>query len=185
MNGTEQLYRDSAIAYALTLPHGEARAAVLHEAFEWIGTPWMHKNRVKGRGVDCGNYPGGVFAAVGLIDMPPLLEYSHQFWAHSDQELFRDEIEKYCIPLGRVEPEPGDIIGLKLRPLGPTICHVGVCVRYPQFIHARGGAFSKDGKVELGNLTGPYEKLWSGVWRLRRWVEPTVRLASVNDSSVS
>jgi cell wall-associated NlpC family hydrolase len=176
MNGQEREYRDAAVAYALTLPHGAARAAVLTEAFEWIGTPWMHRNRVKGRGdgsggVDCGNYPGGVFANIGLIEMPPLLDYSHQFWAHSDEELFRDQLERFCERLGKVEPLPADIIALQLRDNGPTVCHIGICVRHPQFIHARGGAFSRDGHVELGDLTGPYEKMWSGTWRLREWCD--------------
>jgi len=160
---------DHAVALALASPHGEERAAVVREAWEWIGTPWLHRNRIKGGGVDCGNLPGGVFANVGLIEAPAPFVYSHQFYMHSKEELFRDAIEEFCEPLGKVEPLPADIVALQFRSDGPTICHVGIVVAWPMIIHARGGAWSKDGQVELGGMTGPYLKKWSGTWRLRRW----------------
>jgi len=90
---------------------------------------------------------------------------------HSDEELFRDKLEEFCVPMGKVEPLPADIIALQLRKNGPTVCHIGITVAHPQIIHARGGPHSKDGRVELGDLAGPYLKLWSGTWRLRTWCD--------------
>lgn len=42
------------------------RDAIVAEARTWIGTPWRHQARVKGVGVDCIGFVGGVAMALGL-----------------------------------------------------------------------------------------------------------------------
>ncbi len=41
---------------------------IVAEARTWIGTPWKHQARVKGVGVDCIGFVGGVGVALGLGD---------------------------------------------------------------------------------------------------------------------
>lgn len=160
-----------AIAAALAAPHGEERAMVVREAISWHGTPWCHENRRKGMGVDCGNFLPQPFATFGFIDEPPLFKYPHDFYRHSPVEIFRDLIEKYCEPIGRRAGFPGDIWGIKFSRATPQVCHAGFFLDFPNVLHARGGAFSREGQVEFGKMTGPMMTLWSGTWRLRRWLD--------------
>lgn len=41
---------------------------IVAEARTWIGTPWRHQARVKGVGVDCIGFVGGVGVALGLSE---------------------------------------------------------------------------------------------------------------------
>lgn len=50
------------------------RADIVAEARTWIGTPWRHQARVKGVGVDCIGFVGGVAVALGI---PEGLEWYH------------------------------------------------------------------------------------------------------------
>jgi cell wall-associated NlpC family hydrolase len=170
LNGGESAIYHDAIANALRLPFGEDRARVVHEAFDWLRTKWMHRNRTKGKGVDCGNFPLGVWIGAGLIPVSTeLLIYNADFYLHSKEEKFRDAVEVYCDRLGVVDTMPGDLVGFQFTPGCPSICHVAIVVMDDHIIHARGGAFSKDGAVELGSLRGSYLKMFSGVWRFRQW----------------
>jgi cell wall-associated NlpC family hydrolase len=165
---------DAAIAAALASPRGEERAAVIREAWSWLGTRWIHESRVKGEGdggggVDCGNFPSGVFLGAGMIDDPGLFKYRHDHYKHSNQEFFRDIIERFCDRMGKIAPLPGDLVGFRFHPKNPTICHIAIALAHPTMIHSAGGPWSPDGAVELGDLIGPWARMWSGTWRLRRW----------------
>ncbi len=162
---------ETAVRAALACPHGDERALVVREAMSWHGTPWRHENRVKGRGVDCGNFLPQPFAKFGFIEEPELFKYPHDFFNHSPTEIFRDIIERYCEPIGRLAGMPGDIWGIKFTHATPQVCHSGIFLDFPTIIHARGGAYSRDGKVELGRMGGHLASLWSGTWRLRRWCD--------------
>ena len=145
-------------------PHGKERAAVIREAWSWIHTPWLHENRVKGRGVDCGNYPAGVFANTGLIEPPPLYKYPHDFYMHSDAELFHEIVEQFCDRVDG-EPLPGDIAGFKVG--RPTVGHVAIVVCWPVVLHAVRPAK----EVIADDHLGPLARAFSGLWRLKRWCE--------------
>ena len=45
----------------------DLRAAVCSEARRWIGTPWHHRQRALGAGVDCAHLLIAVYAACGLL----------------------------------------------------------------------------------------------------------------------
>ena len=44
----------------------QERAAVVAEAKAWLGTPYHHRAKLKGVGVDCAQLPIAIYAAVGL-----------------------------------------------------------------------------------------------------------------------
>ena len=52
----------------------DERALVVRIAQEWAGTPYHHRARIKGVGVDCGQLVAGVFEEAGLI--PPGMRIS-------------------------------------------------------------------------------------------------------------
>ena len=100
------LMPDAHLRAALDAPHGGERAMLIREAWSWMHTPWLHENRVKGRGVDCGNFVAGVFANAGLIEEPPLYRYPHDFYLHDDRELFRNIVAGFCGKLPILRPRP-------------------------------------------------------------------------------
>jgi cell wall-associated NlpC family hydrolase len=60
------------------------RQDVVREALGWEGTPYHHRARLRGVGVDCAMLPAMVYEAVGLI---PRVEpdYSPQWMLHRDE----------------------------------------------------------------------------------------------------
>ena len=150
---------------ALDAPHGQDRLKVLEEAWTWLYTPWRHESRVKGAGVDCGNLVSGVFAGAGLIELPPVLTYPHDFYLHSADELFVRELEKFCC---RVEgdPLPADVVGFKIGM--PTVGHIAIVIRWPVILHS----VRPSKQVTLDDvITGPLQRAYVGVWRLKEWCE--------------
>jgi cell wall-associated NlpC family hydrolase len=62
------------------------REDVVREALSWIGTPFHHAGRVKGAGVDCGQFPLAVFESCGLIPNYVPAHYPADFHLHSNEE---------------------------------------------------------------------------------------------------
>ena len=164
---------------ALGASHGQERLRVVLEAWSWMHTPYLHENRLKRDarfagdvgGADCGNYQGAVFAAAGLIEEPPLYKYPHDFYKHSDQEVFRDIVAGFCERVDEFPPLPADIIAVAFGKV--SIAHLALVVNWPVVIHTtRGG-----GGVELDDGSqGNLSVRRSGVWRLKRWCEREHRL---------
>lgn len=173
------------IAAALAAPHGAERAKVIAEALEWNDTPWRHENREKGKGVDCGNYPAGVFANAGMIAAPPLYCYGRHFYLRGE-EVFRGYVANFCTEVGHREydqfgggairprgpligeqkPLPGDILGFAVGRV--TVGHVAIFLSGEDFIHSYNGRAYQ--KVELGDLReASFARALSGIWRLTRW----------------
>lgn len=120
----------------------EQRAAILEEARSWIGTPFHHRARVKGVGVDCAQLVIAVYAAVGLIDDFQPADYPPDWHLHRDEERFLN----YVVDRARQvdSPDPGDLI---LMQFGRCYSHGAIAVDAHTCIHA----FVNRG-VELGDL---------------------------------
>lgn len=160
----------------LAQPHGEDRLKIVREAWGWQDTPWRHHSRDKGKAVDCGNFPAAVFHNAGLIAQPVMIDYPADFFHHSKEEIFRDQLEQFCNRMGKITPSAGDILGFQLNPTTPSVCHVGIFVEGTRMIHVRGGIASRggtgnQGHVEFGDLLGEYLTMFSGVWRLKAWCD--------------
>lgn len=107
------------------------RAAVVAEAHEWLGTPWHHRARVKGQGVDCGQLIGEIFTACGLVDAFDTGDYSMQHHLHRSDELVKGWVERFAGPVET--PLPGDLVLFKF---GRCFSHLGLVVAWPTIIHA-------------------------------------------------
>lgn len=137
------------------------RAAVVAEALSWRGTPWHHKARIKGVGVDCAMFPAAVYEATGLIEhVDP--DYPRQWMMHRERELFVE----WVLHVGGREIErpavlPGD---LGLWHFGRTFSHGGIFVSQEQVIHAMVGAGVQldevNRHVDLSNREARYFTLW-------------------------
>ena len=76
---------------------------IIDEARTWLGTPFKHQGRVKGRGVDCAGLIVGVAKALDIED------YTFTGYGREPNKgMLESEIAKYCIPMPK--PMPGCIL---------------------------------------------------------------------------
>lgn len=108
------------------------RDEVVAEAITWELTPYHHKARIKGVGVDCAQFPAAVYEAVGLI---PHIEpgYSPQWMLHRDEEQFLGWVRQFAREIGREAVGPGDFAIWKY---GRCFSHGAMVIDAPQIIHA-------------------------------------------------
>lgn len=116
----------------------EQRQRVVEEAYKWLRTPYHHRGRVRGAGVDCAMLPAEVYHACGLI---PHLEPEHYpiDWAlHRSDERYLGWVTQHA---HRVEaPGLGDLVLFKV---GRCFSHSAIIVGWPTIIHA----MTKEGVV--------------------------------------
>lgn len=126
----------------------EARAAIVAEAMTWLKTPYHHRARIKGAGVDCAQLPIAVYADLGLI--PPIdPTYVRDWHLHRSEELYLGWVERYAEEIERDAVRPGDF---GLWKYGRTFSHGAIAVDPPVMIHAYLGR-----GVELIDVTGDEE----------------------------
>lgn len=107
------------------------REAIVAEAEGWLRTPFKHRARVRGAGVDCIQLLVAVFESVGLIRGVDAGKYPPDWFLHrADDRLVRG-IARVAIPV--TVPQPGDIA---LFQIGRAVAHAGIVVQWPEIIHA-------------------------------------------------
>jgi cell wall-associated NlpC family hydrolase len=109
----------------------DPRAAVIAEARSWIGTPFHHRQRVKGAGVDCGQLPLAVYEAAGIIPHVEVPHYPPDFAMHSEDPWYLRIIEQFAHPVET--PRPADFA---IFMWGRTHSHGAIVVDWPMVIHA-------------------------------------------------
>ena len=123
--------------------NAERRERVVAEALSWLGTPYAHRQRLRGVGVDCAQLPLAVYEACGLIADAEVQPYAAQWHLHRGEELYL----AYVQALGGREvaaPEPGDLV---LWRYGRTFSHGAILVAPARVVHAVRGQ-----GVVLGDL---------------------------------
>jgi len=104
----------------------EIRARVVAEAMSWIGTPYRHRQRLKGLGVDCAQILAAVYEDAGVIGHLELGEYATQWHLHHERELYLEWLERVgARRLDGEDPLPGDVGVWKY---GLTHSHGGIVV---------------------------------------------------------
>lgn len=109
----------------------EQRAALVEAARGWIGTPYHHRARVKGAGVDCAQLLIGVYAEAGVIEAFDTGEYPMDWMMHREEERFLAWVERYLVEVET--PSPGDVA---IWRFGRTFSHGAIVTEWPEFIHA-------------------------------------------------
>jgi len=107
---------------------------VISEARRWIGTPYCHRARLRGVGVDCAQLPLAVYAACGITGLPDPGDYPIQWHMHRSSERYlqgalavADEVQ---------DPAPGDLV---IFQYGRTHSHGAIITEWPHIIHAAAG----------------------------------------------
>lgn len=144
------------------MTEAEERAAVVAEAKTWLRTPYHHRARVKGHGVDCAQLLVEVFSNAGVIAKFDTGEYPNDWMLHRGEERFLGWIEKYARVV-ITPPLPGDIVMWKY---GRSFSHGGIVTSWPEIIHA----FIRERCVILGDATkGDLSIHDRVIYRLKTW----------------
>jgi cell wall-associated NlpC family hydrolase len=123
--------------------HPDERHALVTAAHGWLNTPYHHRARVKGAGVDCAQLLIGVYADAGLISAFDTGEYPPDWMLHREEERFLAWIDQYLVEVE--QPLPGDVA---IWRFGRSFSHGAIVTYWPEFIHA----WRVAGCVCLGNL---------------------------------
>ena len=123
----------------------EQRENVKRVAREWLGTPYHHRARVKGKGVDCAHVLIEIFVEAGIFERFDPGKYSRDWHLHRGEEMYLQSLEKIAgdpikadtsIHLWQAEgykPLTGDVL---LWRVGRTYSHGGVVTDWPYVVHA-------------------------------------------------
>lgn len=110
----------------------DIRTQIVNEAKAWVGTPYHHRARVKGAGVDCAQLLIGVYSACGLIPAAfDVADYPMDWHLHKDEERYLNHVIAHAHPVD--EPLPGDVV---LFQFGRTVSHGAIVSEWPFIIHA-------------------------------------------------
>jgi cell wall-associated NlpC family hydrolase len=108
------------------------RAAVLAEARSWIGTPYHHKGRVKGAGVDCATILLEVYARAGVIPEIDVGHYPMDWHMHRDEERYLNFVGRFAVEITH-PPLPGDVVVWRF---GRVFSHGAIVMAWPRVLHA-------------------------------------------------
>lgn len=100
------------------------REQIVAEARSWVGTPWVHQHRVKGRAVDCVGLVIGVARALGLV--PQDFDFTGYGRVPDGQLLLR--CAQHMRPVARDAMQPGDVVVVAVEH-DPQ--HIGILSPYP------------------------------------------------------
>lgn len=104
-------------------------------AMEYLGTPHMNMQKVKGRGIDCGMLLIASLEDAGLVKKGSIKikPYSGEWALHHSEEWFLHYVEEYCEKVPQDDMKPGDFL---LYQYGRCISHGGVYVGNNTICHA-------------------------------------------------
>jgi cell wall-associated NlpC family hydrolase len=106
---------------------------VIAEALTWLKTPYHRSAKIKGAGVDCGQFLIGVYEGAGYLkpgECDPGY-YPHEIHLHRTEEAYLKWILQYCDPVD--DPQPGDIAMFKF---GKSSSHSAIVIEWPLVIHS-------------------------------------------------
>lgn len=101
------------------------RADIVSEAMTWLRTPWQHRQRCKGAGVDCVMFLAEVYEAAGAIPHVEPEYYPIDIMRHrlAGPEPVVAWLEKFGEEIAN--PQPGDIVVYKF---GHNFAHAAIIV---------------------------------------------------------
>ena len=110
------------------------RQAVIAEAMMWLNTPYHSGARVKGVGVDCGQFLIAVFEGSGILKPGECNPgyYPHEIHLHRSEERYLQWILQYCNPV-KGDVNTGDIAMFKF---GQSSSHSAIVIDDSKVIHS-------------------------------------------------
>jgi cell wall-associated NlpC family hydrolase len=109
------------------------RDQIIADAREWLYTPYQHKGRVKGVGVDCGGLLYQVYNPYLGPFKPFPTDYAPDWALHQANEIYLDFIMDY-VELVSVPVKAG----IAMFQVGRNYSHGAICTGAGKYIHAWG-----------------------------------------------
>ena len=108
---------------------------IVKEAKEWLGTPFMHGQAVKGVGADCVQFPIALMKSAGKLPAEfKSIRYNQDWALHNEKSELLPQLEKYCIRIDNLDNlQSGDLLAYKY---GKCVSHLGVYIGEGMIIHA-------------------------------------------------
>ena len=137
------------------------RNALVAEAQEWVGTPYVSNAAIKGKrgGADCAMLLLAIYQNVGLVDkgFDPR-PYPPEWHVHQNIERYLNTITTFSYEVkGPADRTPlgGDVV---LFRFGKLFCHGAIVLSWPMVVHAIGG--DKVVREDLSTNTHGKRALW-------------------------
>lgn len=117
------------------------RRLICINALAWLGTPYVHQQRVRGcqGGVDCAGLVAGTAydsELVTLADLDKIPPYPATWHWHSDFPMLTEIMKGFgCKKKSLEDLQPGDILAFKI---GKCVSHLGIYLGDGWFVHAEG-----------------------------------------------
>lgn len=147
------------------MTHEQDRQAVIDEALSWLGTHYHLNARIKGVGVDCGNFVLAAFIGAGLIEDVNLGDRKPDFHLHRGEEVYLKWLDVYCRKLKDGEqPLPGDIVVFQF---GRIVAHGAIVLTWPEIVHI---PYKLQVMTDRADLE-PLKSRCRGFYRFKAWEE--------------
>ena len=103
----------------------ENQASLFRELEEWLGTPYKHLSSTKKVGVDCIQFVGGVFQAIGVVEVVTIPAFAKDWAFHThDERLYKIFCKtSWVVEVPLKEVMNGDIL---LYRFGKSTSHAGI-----------------------------------------------------------
>ena len=145
---------------------GVTRGELVEAAKTWIGTPYVHRQRLKGVAADCIQFLIGVCEDLEIfpawVDKEiGTTQYSTQWHLHNNEELLIKHVELIGLdekPINQMRK--GDLIGFQF---GNATAHLGMVENKNFMIHA---AMLPPAKVHRARLTLGWRKRITKCWSI-------------------
>jgi len=113
-------------------------AAIVAQARQWLGTPYVHQMAVRGVGCDCLGLARGVATELGLATPTKIPVYSKDWNEIAGCETLLDGLAGYAHRRepGETDVRPGDLVCFRMRPTA-IAKHVAIACGADRMIHAR------------------------------------------------
>jgi cell wall-associated NlpC family hydrolase len=134
------------------------RQFVVAEAKSWLGTPYHHRGRLKGIGVDCAQFPLLVYAAAGLFEAFETGDYPPGWHLHRNEERYLAAVTARARAIGETDLQPGDFA---LFRIGRCFSHGAIVIAWPRLIHAVLGARVMEDLASAPALAGKPVKFFT------------------------
>ncbi|MEQ1707281.1 MAG: NlpC/P60 family protein [Terricaulis sp.] len=115
-----------------------SREAILTEAREWIGTPYVHQASAKGAGCDCLGLVRGVWRAFHGDEPEPAPAYTPDWAERHGAETLLDAARRHLLEATPDAAAPGDVLLFRMDARSP-IKHAAILDADERLIHAYWG----------------------------------------------
>jgi NlpC/P60 family putative phage cell wall peptidase len=115
-----------------------ARAAVLAEAREWIGTPYLHQASAKQAGCDCLGLVRGVWRALHGAEPEAIPAYTPDWAERAGAETLHAAARRNLHEIGVCAARPGDVLLFRMHAQAP-MKHAAILETEDRILHAYWG----------------------------------------------